>query len=117
MRGKLISADALNAVPKISEAAINNGADYLFNIKSNGGNKQLFKKTKEIFNTEMAQSNNQIIHAPTLTEKAHGRVDQYDICILPACLLARFQSSDATQGITDSCLLYKNKLPFSERCD
>lgn len=87
VRGGLISADALNTVAKVSEAAINNGADYLFGIKANGGNKKLFKKTKEIFNREMAQSNNQIIRAPTLTEKAHGRIDQYDICILPACLL------------------------------
>ena len=87
VRGKLISSDALNTVAKISEAVINNGADYLFCIKSNGGNQKLFKQTKELFNTEMAQSNNQIIRAPTLTEKAHGRLDQYDICILPACLL------------------------------
>lgn len=87
VRGKLISSDALNTVAKISEAVINSGADYLFCIKANGGNKKLFKHTKELFNREMAQSNNQIIRAPTLTEKAHGRLDQYDICILPACLL------------------------------
>lgn len=86
VHGSLVMADALNASEIISSAILKHKADYLFNIKGNAGNKELLNHLSGIFNREHAKSNSQIEYR-TYNEKGHGRIDTYEIEVLPASLL------------------------------
>lgn len=83
----IVCADALNTKGDISYELYKRDIDYLFNIKENAGNKELKGHIEAIFWREHAKGDKSAVKTRTYCQKAHGRIDQWTVNILPATLL------------------------------
>lgn len=87
VQDKVFVADALNTSGRVSKAILKSGGDFLFNIKSNAGNKELKEHIKAIFNREYAKHEKSVMITRHYHQKEHGRIDMWTVNTLPATLL------------------------------
>ena len=83
--GVIFMCDALNSRPQLSAELLKNGAHYLLPIKRNEGNRKLFEELRTAF--EKASFDEVPDELKPRTFKVgpcHGRVEEYQISILPA---------------------------------
>ena len=87
IRDGIVCADALNTTGAVSKRLMALHIGYLFNIKDNGGNKELKGQVEATFYREYARGDKSVMKSRSYIQKEHGRIEQSTVNVLPTTLL------------------------------
>lgn len=103
LAGAVVTCDAMNTQRKFAEHLINvKHCDYCFAVKTN--HPELFAHVSGWFNTREGR---QLVKTVSRTEDGHGRIEEREIGVLPACLMKELAQDmlDKWTGLEEGCLV------------
>lgn len=96
LNNSIIMSDALNSTSEVSNAIIDAGSEFLFCVKTNGGNKRLREFIEGCFTLNPEKTLGISPLTAEETEKGHGRIDVSRFEILPGDIIPEDERSGHT---------------------